>query len=207
MAGPGEQASRPKEIGGDYGKAGYAAQDLAGAARDAASDAMQAVREQGGELFEHARDMAAGARDTLMDQAQEQMQSKKAAGADYLEGLAGTLDRVAGEFDRGMPFAGQWMRQAATQVETVADAVREGDLNDLARQAQDFARRQPTVAFGVAMVAGFGLMRLLKTSAAGDAAGATGSSNRPGAKSGGAAGGGAQASTDGRRTMSGGGDR
>lgn len=166
MAGPGEQTSRPKEIGGDYGKAGYAAQNLAGAARDAAGDAMQAVRDRGGELFEQARDMATGARDTLMDQAQEQMEGRKQAGADYLEGLAGALDRVAGEFDRGMPFAGRWMRQAATQVETVADAVREGDLNDLARQAQDFARRQPTVAFGIAMVAGFGLMRLLKTSAA-----------------------------------------
>lgn len=166
MAGPGEQVSRPKDIGADYGRAGYAGQTLADTARNAAGDAMQAVREQGGDLFEQAKDMAAGARDRLMDQAQEQMQSQKKAGADYLDGLAGTLDRVAGEFDRGMPFAGQWMRQAATQMEHVADAVREGDLNDLARQAQDFARRQPTVAFGIAMVAGFGLIRLLKTSAA-----------------------------------------
>jgi hypothetical protein len=157
---------RPKDIGPDYGKA---AQDLARQARDAAGSAADAAKQQGGELLGAAKDIAADARDRLMEQAQDQMKTQKKAGAEYLDGLAGTLDRVAGEIDHNVPFAGDFLRSAAQQVGAAADSVRNGDLSQLVGQVQDFARRQPTASFGLAMLAGFGLVRLLKSSGVSDA--------------------------------------
>ena len=152
---------RPKDIGGDYRGV---AQNLAGQARDAAAAATDTVRQQGGDLLGAAKDLASDARDKLVEQAQGQLKTGGKVGAEYLDSLAGTLDRVAGEFDKTAPFAGDWMRGAAAQVGVVADAVRKGEAGALVTQAQDFARRQPTAAFGIAMFAGFGLVRLLKSS-------------------------------------------
>ena len=140
--------SRPKDIGSDYGRTGY--QGALGG------------EQQGRDMLGAARDLASDAKDKILEQAQEQVQDRKNAGAEYLDGLAGALDRVAGEFDRTIPFAGDWMRTTAQQLGNVAQTVRDGDAQELARKAQDFARRQPTLCFGLAMVAGFGLARMFK---------------------------------------------
>jgi hypothetical protein len=49
-------------------------------------------------------------------------------------------------------------------VEGVSDSIRAGNLNDLVRNAQSFARRQPTAFLGMAVLAGFGVVRFLKSS-------------------------------------------
>ena len=152
---------RPKDIGADYGKS---ASNIAQQTLDAAGVAAETIKQQGGDLLGAAKDVAADARDRIVEQARTQMQGQTKAGAEYLDGLAGALDRVAGEIDRTIPFAGDFLRSAAAQVGTAADTVRSGDVSDLVRQAQDFARRQPTASFGIAMLAGFGIVRLLKSS-------------------------------------------
>ena len=45
------------------------------------------------------------------------------------------------------------------------DSIRTGDFNDLLQGAQSFARRQPTAFLGMAVLAGFGVVRFLKSSA------------------------------------------
>ncbi len=145
--------SRPKEIGAGYGQSDFQS-SLGAAAGD--------TQNKAGELFDAARDVAAQAKDRIVEQAKEQMQGGTRAGADYLDGLAGALDRMAGEFDQSIPFAGPWMRTASRQMGDVAKTIRDGDPQELGRQAQDFARRQPTLCFGLAMVAGFGLVRMFK---------------------------------------------
>ena len=47
----------------------------------------------------------------------------------------------------------------------MADTIRTGNFNDLVRGAQSFARRQPTAFLGIAVLAGFGVVRFLKSSA------------------------------------------
>jgi hypothetical protein len=47
----------------------------------------------------------------------------------------------------------------------VSDSIRNGNFNDLMQSAQSFARRQPTAFLGMAVLAGFGLVRFLKSSA------------------------------------------
>ena len=75
------------------------------------------------------------------------------------------MRRAAREFDRDLPIAGSYIRKAAAQVETVSDSIRTGNFNDLLRETQDFARRQPTAFLGLAVLAGFGAVRFLKSSA------------------------------------------
>ncbi|MDE2361938.1 MAG: hypothetical protein KGM42_04600 [Hyphomicrobiales bacterium] len=136
------------------------AKDAARAAGAAANEAIGA----GNDFARTAADFASGAREKVVDEASRQ----KKAGADYLDGLAGTLDRVAGEIDREMPFAGDMLRSAGRQAEYIADSIRNGDVRQMMRGATDFARANPTAAFGIAMLAGFGLMRLVKSGATQD---------------------------------------
>ena len=75
------------------------------------------------------------------------------------------MRRAAREFDKDLPIAGSYIRKAAAQVETVSDSIRTGNFNDLLRETQDFARRQPTAFLGLAVLAGFGAVRFLKSSA------------------------------------------
>lgn len=138
------------------------AQRLSAQAQKTASAAVDAVSEQAEKLTETARDYAERGREALKDVVQE----NKGAGADFVSGVAETLRRVAGEVEKQVPFAGNYIRTAADQVDNVAEGVRSGDPSQLVRQAQDFARQQPTLVAGLAMLAGFGIVRLMKNASA-----------------------------------------
>ncbi len=151
------------------------ARDAAGAATDAVSDAAHAAKEavsagasdladNAKEFADNAKIYAARGRDAIVDGINEH----KGVGADYVSGVAETLRVVAGELDRQLPYAARYVRSAADQVDNVADGVRSGDVSDLVRRAQRFAREQPTLVAGLAMLAGFGVVRLLRNASAAD---------------------------------------
>jgi hypothetical protein len=75
------------------------------------------------------------------------------------------MRRAAREFDGDLPIAGVYIRKAASQIEGVSDSIKTGNFKDLVRGAQSFARRQPTAFLGMAVLAGFGVVRFLKSSA------------------------------------------
>ena len=52
-------------------------------------------------------------------------------GADYINTFADTMRLAANHFDADVPVAGTYIRKAAVQIESAADALREGNLNDL----------------------------------------------------------------------------
>jgi hypothetical protein len=93
------------------------------------------------------------------------MDEQKAAGADYLGTIAQAVQRAAGEFQSDVPQAAQYIRQAASQISSVADAVRDRNMHELVGEVQNFAKRQPTLFFGGAVVLGFAALRFLKSSA------------------------------------------
>lgn len=119
------------------------------------------IKDKASEFVDTAKDVASQASDKLNQAVVEQ----KSAGADYVGSLAGTIRRAAKEFDSDLPIAGTYIRKAAAQVEGVADSIRTGNFNDLVNGAQSFARRQPTAFLGIAVLAGFGVVRFLKSSA------------------------------------------
>ena len=74
------------------------------------------------------------------------------------------MRRASREFDQDLPIAGAYIRKAASQVEYVSDSIRTGDFNDILRNAKSFAQRQPTAFLGLAALAGFAVVRFLKSS-------------------------------------------
>jgi hypothetical protein len=168
-AGAGSQSSSPNQAPASLkGEAAAMGQQL----KQQASDAAKAVKDQANDLAEGAKDMASQAgeklRDTLTDQ--------KAAGADFVSGIAGAVRRAAGEFDNDIPQAGQYIRRAAEQINGVADAMRRRDMNELMGEVQSFARRQPTAFLGASVLAGFALVRFLKSTASASGTQASGQS-------------------------------
>jgi hypothetical protein len=133
--------------------------DLQNKAVDIVGASGEVIKGHTSELVETAKDIASKAGVRL----QETMAQQKGAGGDYVSNLAQTMRRAAGEFDADVPLAATYIRKAADQVTDAAHAFRDGNLNDLVQRAQSFARNQPTAFVGLAVLAGFGAVRFLKS--------------------------------------------
>jgi ElaB/YqjD/DUF883 family membrane-anchored ribosome-binding protein len=138
-----------------------AGRDIQSAALNLADASAGVLKDNASDLVESAKEIASQAGDRL----QKTMAQQKGAGAEYVGNLAQTMRRAAGEFDADVPLAATYIRKAADQVTNAADALREGNLNDLVEGAQSFARNQPTAFLGLAVLAGFGVVRFLKSAA------------------------------------------
>jgi len=151
-------ATTPKSVTDQAISAG---RDVKDKAIGLAAASSETIKNQASEFVDAAKDVASEATDKL----KQTVDSQKSAGADYVGSLAGTIRRAAKEFDGDLPIAGSYIRKAASQVEGVADTIRTGNFKNLVRGAQSFARRQPTAFLGMAVLAGFGVVRFLKSSA------------------------------------------
>jgi hypothetical protein len=130
-------------------------------AMDMAGSSSEAIKGHASDFVDAAKDVASQATGKL----KQTFDGQKSAGAEYVGSLADTMRRAAREFDGDLPIAGTYIRKAASQVEGVSNSIRAGNFNDLLRGAQSFARRQPTAFLGMAVLAGFGVVRFLKSSA------------------------------------------
>jgi uncharacterized phage infection (PIP) family protein YhgE len=138
-----------------------ASRDLKEKAVSMAGSSAEAIKGRASDAMDAAKDMASQAGDKLKQTVDDQ----KNAGADYVGNLANTMRRAAREFDHDLPIAGAYIRKAAAQIEGVSDQIKTGNISDLVSGAQSFARRQPTAFLGLAVLAGFGAVRFLKSSA------------------------------------------
>jgi hypothetical protein len=153
-------ANKPQGANGT--NKGSSASSMAGSATQVSAvvrEAASEVSEQATTVADSAKNLASKASDKLLNSVEEQ----KAAGADFVSGMAGALRRSANEFGE-VPQAAQYIRLAANQIDSVSDAFRKRDLNQLVSDVQGFARRQPTAFLGMAVLAGFAAVRFLKTS-------------------------------------------
>jgi hypothetical protein len=151
-------ATAPKSVADQALSAG---RDLKDKAMGIAGSSSDTIRDQASGFVDAAKDVASQATDKL----KETVQGQKNAGAEYVGSLADTMRRAAREFDGDLPIAGVYIRKAASQIEGVSDSIKTGNFRDLVRGAQSFARRQPTAFLGMAVLAGFGVVRFLKSSA------------------------------------------
>ena len=154
-----EKAATPAKNVAD--QALSAGRDLKDKAMSMAGVSSDAIKDQASEFIDAAKDVASQATDKL----KQTVDGQKNAGAEYVGSLADTMRRAAREFDSDLPIAGAYIRKAASQIEGVSDSIKTGNFNDLVRGAQSFARRQPTAFLGMAVLAGFGVVRFLKSSA------------------------------------------
>ena len=102
---------------------------------------------------------------TVKERARNVAEQQKQAGADQIGGVARAVHGAAREIEQNMPQAAGFIHDAATRLEGAAASLRERSVDDLMRSLNDFARTQPAVFFGGALLAGFALSRFLKSSA------------------------------------------
>ncbi len=110
------------------------------------------LKDQPAHVINSAKDLTSKAGEKL----KEQVSAHKNDGADYIENIAGAMQRAAKEFEKETPFAATYIRKAADGVRDISDKVRDGNFSDLAQEAQAFIRRRPSVVVGLAVLAGFG---------------------------------------------------
>lgn len=149
QAGPGDFSNQAKGV----------VDDLKTKASQMTDAVTQTARERASDLSAAASEMAGDARHKVEAAAAQQ----KSRGADYIGAIAGAMHRAAGEFESDVPQAAHYIRQASEQVSGFADTVRQRDVRELVGEVQDFARRQPTVFFGGAVILGFAALRFLKS--------------------------------------------
>lgn len=136
-----------------------AGRDLKDKAADLAGQSAEAVKEHAAEFADAAKDLASQTSAKIEEKVNEQ----RGVGADYVGNLADTIRRAASEFDADLPFAANYIRKAASQVESASNTLREGNFGDLVQDVQAFAKRQPTAFLGLSVLAGFGVVRFLKS--------------------------------------------
>ena len=140
-------------------KAKDVVRDVKNKAADLTDGVTRTAKENASQLGEAAVSVASSAKGKVEGAVTE----RKSLGADYMELLAQATSRAANEFESELPQAAHYIRQAAEQIQGVADTVREKDVRQLVGEVQDFARRQPTLFFGGAVLLGFAALRFLKS--------------------------------------------
>ena len=143
------------------GKAKDIVRDVKAKAADFSDDVTRAAKANAAQFGDAARDIANSAQDKV----EAAVTERKSVGADYIGSIAQATGQAAHAFETDLPQAAHYIRQASEQIQGVADTVRERDVRELVGEVQEFARRQPTLFFGGAVVLGFAVLRFLKSTA------------------------------------------
>jgi hypothetical protein len=112
---------------------------------------------------------AGGGDSSLMDRvrtgATSQLTTQKSRVTDGLNGLASAVRQSTNALrENQQTTSADFVERAAGQIEQIATRLRERDVNDLLRDAQQFARRQPAIFVGAAFAAGVLAARFVKSS-------------------------------------------
>ena len=117
---------------------------------------------------EDVRSKAEETASTLVDQAQQvastQANSQMTRAASLLDGVAQSLHDTSSSMREQQPQIASVADQAAGRVEDFSSYLRDHDMNDVVRDAESYARREPLVFLGAAFAVGFIAARFLKAS-------------------------------------------
>ena len=128
-----------------------------------ASDAFSNASAIAGDAASKAKEVASDTAATVAGQVRELLDRQVGTGADVVGHVAGAVKRAAQELDRDVPQLAGLVRTAADQIDGYADGLRGQSVEQLVRSASNFTRRQPAIVFGLAAVAGFFALRVLKS--------------------------------------------
>ena len=110
------------------------------------------------------QETASGLLDQAGRTAQTQASKTMTTAGDTLDSVAQAVRDAGSGIRDQQPQIAEFAETAATQVEKAAEYLRVHDANDLIDEASRFARQQPMVLVGGALLAGLAVGRLLKSS-------------------------------------------
>lgn len=100
----------------------------------------------------------------VKDEATRYATRQKSRMADQVQSLRNALDDMCAKLEREQSPAAAPARKLADGLDSLAQALDANSLNDLSREVQDFARRNPALFIGGAALAGFMAGRFLRSS-------------------------------------------
>ena len=101
----------------------------------------------------------------VKDKAIEVASQQKDAGAEQLQAAARAVHGAARELETAMPQCAGYVREFGERLDQFASDIRNGSVDDLMGKLGEFARNQPALLFGGALLTGFALSRFVKSSA------------------------------------------
>jgi len=115
-------------------------------------------------LVTQVRDQVSSLRGQAGDRVRGFADDGKARAASMIDEFGGVLSDAARSVDERLgEDYGRYAHRAADAVSSFAGSVRDKSVDDIIDNTRDFVRKSPAVAIGIAAVAGFALMRVIKT--------------------------------------------
>lgn len=142
-----------------------------GAARDregvsewrSTKDASAKASALAGDATDQVKQAASDAAETVTGEIRELLNRQLTGGADTLGGFARSVKRAADDLEGDSPQIAGVVRTFASRVDGYADGLRDQSVDELWNSAADFTRRQPALVFGLAALAGFFVLRTVKS--------------------------------------------
>jgi hypothetical protein len=133
--------------------------------KQSASDAASQAKAQASQVISQAKDAAGQALTQAKDQLRTRLGDQKDRAADSLGTLTSTVHQVGGTFrDNNLPQVAVAADSLADQVDRVSGYLKNSDIDDLARDAEKFARENPAIVIAGALVLGLMIGRFLRSS-------------------------------------------
>ena len=115
--------------------------------------------------MERAKEKAADVAREARQRGKQKAEQGKEAATERIQSLAGAVEDAASRLRESDPTLADFADTLARRATNLAESLRNRSIDDLAREAQAFARRSPSLFFAGSVVAGVVLARLLKVSA------------------------------------------
>jgi hypothetical protein len=120
------------------------------------------IKEGMSAFAETAKDKLASVAEPVKEKAVELAAEEKDVGANQMKIAARAVHGAASSLESEMPQIAGYIHDAGQRLEQMADQLRQGNVDELMGKLGDYARNQPAMIFGGAMLAGFALTRFVK---------------------------------------------
>ena len=156
--------AHPANHGADQSgrRSGAHVKGLVESVKDVASDGLSGAASVVSDIASGAATSASKFTGDVADTLRDGAEAQKNAGADAVSGLARSAREAAGRLDETSPQIAGLVRQSADTVERVSSSIRSQSIGELMDSTSAFAARQPVAFFGVGILAGLVLSRLLR---------------------------------------------
>lgn len=145
-----ERAGTSKEA---LGKLKTSAAETASHLKNAAASVSSDAKDYAGSV---ASDAAGAFKDAI--------ESNKTAGANAIANIAHSVKDAADGIEKQSPQVANMVRSAAEGVERISTDIRDRNVGELVDSVTKFAQRQPAAFFGVGILAGVVLTRIMRSS-------------------------------------------
>ena len=162
MEDPNNTAPQAGAPGGSWARA----PSSAAAGMDKASEAAASARDSAVEEATEAKQQASSLVGQVKDKALAAATDQKAGLADQIEAVAQSVHKSGEQFAGQQDWIASAIERGASELGSLATALRENDLGNLVSQVRSIARRQPALFVGACLAGGFALARVGKLVAA-----------------------------------------